>query len=167
MWGWWHVSRAYPRLGAALVVCCNGWDMMRWHNPANPEAAVLIADAVGRWAATRERRPAPDRPWAWKRGYVAATVVAERTLGLLGIASIPHAAKDTMARACEGAEREGFLAGLADAPPGPIGPGAAASLFADAAAIPAEELETLLLDLGAVYGFPAPLWFWEQPVNAR
>jgi CubicO group peptidase (beta-lactamase class C family) len=165
-WGWWSVSRAYPELDCTVAVSVNRWDMMRWHNPANPEAAVLIADAIGRWAATRERPPAQERPWSWKRGYVAATVVAERTLGLLGIGSIPRDATDAMARSCDAAERDGFLAGLAAAPHGPLRPEAASALFDAPAAIPAEELETLLLDLGAVYGFPVPLWFWDPPVSA-
>jgi hypothetical protein len=110
----------------------------------------------------RERPPAPERPWAWKRGYVAATVVAERTLGLPGIASIPRAAQDPMVRGCGEVERDGFGAGLDAAPACPIGPGAASSLFSEAPAIPAEELNTLLLDLGAIYGFPVPLWFRDK-----
>jgi CubicO group peptidase (beta-lactamase class C family) len=140
-WGWWHHSWTYPSLGCAVVVCTNSWDMMRWHNPANPAAAALIADHVGAFvAAPRERRGT----WVERRSRLAGAILAERTYGLLGVEDELDGAalREMVARASASAEwdADAFAAGLCDG-----------ALEAD---------EALLLDLGATYGFPVPLWLW-------
>jgi CubicO group peptidase (beta-lactamase class C family) len=132
-WGWWSVSRAYPRLGCAITACANGWDMMRWHNPANPEAAVLAVEYISTWFA-QPYEPAGD--WAAKRSHLAEVIMRERTHGSLGIG--------------EGHNRA-WAAGLLRAPGGGIAPA---------------EVPLLLQDLGAAYGFPAPLWFWGHEPSA-
>jgi CubicO group peptidase (beta-lactamase class C family) len=140
-WGWWHHSWAHPSLGLAVVVCTNGWDMMRWHNPANPAAAMLIADHVGAFAADpRERRGS----WAERRSHLAGAILAERTYGLLGVEDRFDDAtvRELIARTATGAswDPDAFVAGLRDGAPN-----------GDPA---------LLLDLGADYGYPVPLWLW-------
>jgi len=140
-WGWWHHSWAFPSLACAVVVCTNGWDMMRWHNPANPAAAALIADHVAAFvAAPRERRGT----WVERRSRLAGAILAERTYGLLGVEEELDGAtlRELVARTSARVEwdPDAFAAGLCDG-----------ALEADAA---------LLLDLGAAYGFPVPLWLW-------
>jgi CubicO group peptidase (beta-lactamase class C family) len=151
-WGWWNFSWAYPVLDGAVVVCTNGWDMMRWHNPANPTAAALVADHVAALLAGR----APRRS---QRSYVAGAILAERTYGLLGVGErIDDATIRTIAaRAAAGPGWDGdaFMAGLREGGRSAMTPEAAAELLL------AHADDTLLLDLGAVYGFPAPLWFWD------
>ena len=137
-WGWWNFSWAYPLLDGAVVVFTNGWDMMRWHNPANPTAAALVADHVG----TLLDGGRPQRP---HRAYLAGAILAERTYGLLGIderlddATIRALAARTASG--PGWDADAFMEGLRAGTPS-----------ADA---------TALLDLGAVYGFPVPLSFWD------
>jgi CubicO group peptidase (beta-lactamase class C family) len=140
-WGWWNHSWAYPGLDCAVVVCTNGWDMMRWHNPANPAAAALIADHVGAFVADPgERRGS----WAERRSRLAGAVLAERTYGLLGIEERLDDAtlRELVARASASApwDPDAFAAGLRDGAP--------------------ESDPALLLDLGAAYGHPVPLWLW-------
>jgi CubicO group peptidase (beta-lactamase class C family) len=137
-WGWWNFSWAYPRLEGAVAVCTNGWDMMRWHNPANPSAALLVADHVEAMLAG-ERRPRAQP------AYLAGAVLAERTYGLLGVEERLDDAtiRALAARAAPGPgwDCDAFIAGLR-----------AGELSRD---------EVALLDLGAVYGFPTPLSFWD------
>lgn len=140
-WGWWNHSWAYPPLGCAVVACTNGWDMMRWHNPANPAAAALIADHVGAFVASpRERRGT----WVQRRSRLAGAILAERTYGLLGVEEELDGAtlRELIARTSAGVawDPDAFAAGLCDG-----------ALEADPA---------LLLDLGASYGYPVPLWLW-------
>jgi Beta-lactamase len=66
MWGWWCVSRVYPRRGLAYVIAVNAWDMAGWHDPGNPDAVALIAEALAE----------PPRSWAWKRAYAAGVLLA-------------------------------------------------------------------------------------------
>jgi CubicO group peptidase (beta-lactamase class C family) len=139
--GWWHHSWTHPLLGLSVVVCTNGWDMMRWHNPANPAAALLIADHVAAFAADpAERRGS----WAQRRSRLAGAILAERTYGLLGVEERLDGAavRELVARACASApwDPDAFAAGLSDG-----------DLDGDPA---------LLLDLGAAYGYPVPLWLW-------
>jgi CubicO group peptidase (beta-lactamase class C family) len=146
-WGWWNVSWAHPALGGAVVVCTNGWDMMRWHNPANPTAAALVADRVATLLdGLRPRRAHPS--------YLAGAILAERTYGLLGVADRLDEAtiRALAARATGGTgwDADAFMAGLRSG-----GREGAARLVA------AEADDVRLLELGAVYGFPAPLWFWD------
>jgi len=140
-WGWWHHSWAFPALGCAVAVCTNGWDMMRWHNPANPAAAFLVADHVAAFVASpRERRGT----WVERRSRLAGAILAERTYGLLGVQEELDGAtlRELIARTSARVEwdPEAFAAGLCDG------------------AVEADE--ALLLDLGATYGFPVPLWLW-------
>lgn len=172
-WGWWSTSWAYPELDCAVVACANGWDMLRWHNPANRDATVLVAEAVGAFFAdamspgtarqvARSEAPQAQSPsWAWKRGYVAGALLAERTAGLLGV-------PDRLPAAYLDGRDEGFRAGVVAAGRAPIGRArAAAVLRHGAGAPPPEQLEALLQDLGMVYGCPLPLWLWPEPVPEK
>jgi CubicO group peptidase (beta-lactamase class C family) len=160
-WGWWNVSRAYPALDAALSVSTNGWDMMRWHNPANPEAAVLVTEHV---AAFLQHGVGADTGWARRRAHLAGVILAERTHGLLGVPGpLPsELVREIAARtvSTSGFDGEAFQAGLRLAGRQPVTPAAAADLLAGNAD------QALLLDLGGVYGFPAPLWVWGEADEA-
>jgi CubicO group peptidase (beta-lactamase class C family) len=153
MWGWWSVSRAYPELDCAVVACLNGWDMLRWHNPANRDAAVMAVELVANWfAASDEERARPLRGWAAKRAWVAGALLAERTAGSLGAPGDLRVAGP-----------DGLAEGIAAAGPGPLDRDRAASLLRDGdGAPPPEQLEALLHDLGMVYGCPTPMWFWPE-----
>jgi CubicO group peptidase (beta-lactamase class C family) len=158
MWGWWHVSRAYPRLGLALVVCSNAWDMLRWHNPANLDATALVADGLEAWAQCDGDEP-DDRPWAYKRSLAAGLLLAERTRGGLGVTGELDA--DALAAAIEGdgVDRDGFRTGVRAVAGAPVDAARAARLARDAG-LHAAELPLLWRDLGEAYGVPLPLWFW-------
>jgi CubicO group peptidase (beta-lactamase class C family) len=158
MWGWWHVSRAYPALDCALVVCGNAWDMLRWHNPANLDATALIADGIAAWVAGDR---ADERSWVYKRSLAAGLLLAERTRGGLGVEE-PLAGElvDALVEGARGdLDPEGFRTGLRAAANGPIDAARAACLARDAGLDPAE-LPLLWRDLGEAYGAPLPLWFW-------
>jgi CubicO group peptidase (beta-lactamase class C family) len=153
-WGWWNISRAYPRLGAAVVVCSNGWDMMGWHNPANPAAAAIVADEVADWL--QHPRAAGER-WSRRRSRLAGLIVAERTHGLLGVGERidDGALREMAARAVgHGFDADAFMSGVRAGGRVPLDPDAARAL------IGGPGTEALLLDLGAAYGFPVPLWLW-------
>jgi CubicO group peptidase (beta-lactamase class C family) len=162
MWGWWSVSRAYPRLHCAVVACANGWDMLRWHNPANRDAATMAVELVARWFAAAQdgnRANGTAHGWARKRAFIAGALMAERTLGSLGAAG-DLAGYASALGGVPGLEgfREGVRAATGDAPMD----GARAARAFDGGA-PDEQREALLHDLGMVYGCPAPLWFWPDP----
>jgi CubicO group peptidase (beta-lactamase class C family) len=156
MWGWWCISRAYPRLGCAVVACVNGWDMLRWHNPSNRDAAVMAVELVAEHAAAARGDEPPARSWRWKRSYVAGALMAERTAGGLGVDGEPELHLD----GARGVDPDGFRAGLAAATAPLDGERAAHVLRDGADAPPPEQLEALLHDLGMAYGCPLPLWFW-------
>ena len=164
MWGWWCISRAYPELGCTVVACANGWDMLRWHNPANRDAATMAVELVAGWRASPPARGAgpPRRSWAWKRSYVAGALLAERTAGSLGATGDLSAyARDASAAAVPGLDADGFRAGVAAGGGEPIdAKRAAAILESGPDAPPREQVEALLHDLGMAYGCPLPLWFW-------
>jgi CubicO group peptidase (beta-lactamase class C family) len=160
MWGWWHLSRAYPRLGLAVVIVTNCWDMLRWQDPTAEEPASLLADAIAGRAAAAGPPPAP-RPWRWRMSYVAGLLLAERTHhflgadGTFGLAPPPAGDWDL------GAVERG-IADVRAAPRGsdPIGALACAGRLA----VGRYELELLACALGARRGLPLPLWFWPDPV---
>ena len=182
MWGWWCISRAYPEVDCAIVACANGWDMLRWHNPANRDAATMAVELVARWRADGEgmaraadgappapagRKPAggappPRRSWSWKRSYVAGALLAERTAGSLGATGdLTRYARDASAAAGPDLDPDGLRAGVAAAGGGPIDAKRAAALLETGRdAPPPEQVEALLHDLGMAYGCPLPLWFW-------
>lgn len=96
-WGYWWDARVYPRSGLVVVAMVNKWDMMRLHNPATRNAAGIVAEWAGRWAA--EGVPArPGRmiagagisvgsapaPTARSSGWIGA-IAAERAYGTLGV----------------------------------------------------------------------------------
>jgi hypothetical protein len=159
MWGWWCISRAYPRLDCAVVACANGWDMMRWHNPSNRDAAAIVVDHVAAWAAA-EPAAREERDWRWKRSYLAGAILAERTRGSLGIDAPLH--PGLAAGALGDVDPAGLAAGLRDVAALPMDrDGAARTLTAGPAAPPPEQVDALLQDLGMAYGLPLPLWFWD------
>ncbi len=138
VWGWWATAWAYPGLDCVVVVCANGWDMLGWHNPANRDPTTVVADAVATYLeqpGTYERHS-----WEWKRSYMAAALLAERTYGTLGVTT-PFEAADPGGDW----DVDGYRAGLA------------ATGFA---AVPSEQHEALLQDLGMAYGCPTPLHMW-------
>jgi CubicO group peptidase (beta-lactamase class C family) len=141
-WGWWGSAWAYPALDCAVVVCANGWDMLGWHNPANRDVTTVVADSVAAFCADPPKGHA-TRSWAWKRSYAAGALLAERTAGMLGLAE-PFAAPAPGA----GWDADGFQAGLRATTERPFD------------ALPAEQHEALLQDLGMAYGCPVPLAMW-------
>lgn len=161
MWGWWCVSRAYPRLGFAAAVFANGWDMLRWHNPANRDATAIVMDLIADWHADGQRLRDRGRSWAWKRAYAAGAILAERTAGSLGVAQpLDDRTVEGMlagARASD-FDPDGFRAAIRDAGPAPMDGARAGDALRRG--VPAEQVESLLQDLGMVYGHPVPLWFW-------
>ncbi|WP_084735039.1 serine hydrolase domain-containing protein [Actinophytocola xinjiangensis] len=50
-WGYWWDARVYPHLDLVVVAMANKWDMMRLHNPADRNAAGIVAQWAARWAA--------------------------------------------------------------------------------------------------------------------
>jgi CubicO group peptidase (beta-lactamase class C family) len=162
MWGWWSISRVHPRLGCALAVSVNGWDMMRWHNPANPDATALVADLVAAWFAAPGESARTS--WAARRSYLAGALLAERTTGSLGIAE--PLTDELVSSLLDGAtgeelDRRAFAAGVAAARTDRADADWAARLLREpGGGIAPGEVPALLQDLGAAYGVPAPLWFW-------
>jgi CubicO group peptidase (beta-lactamase class C family) len=158
MWGWWHLSRAYPRLGLALVIVTNCWDMLRWQDPTAEEPASLLADAIAARAAGGDPRP-PLRPWRWRLSYVAGLLLAERTHHFLGAEGRFEV---TPAGDWDPGAVERGIADVRSAPraPDPIGALAAGGRLA----VGRYELELLACALGARRGLPLPLWFWPDPV---
>lgn len=155
-WGWWASAWAYPALDCAVVVCANGWDMLGWHNPGNRDATAVVADAVAAFFEAAPSAP-PRRSWRWKRSYVAGALMAERTAGTLGVdAPLPDGAA-ALGPDWDGA---GYRAGLRAITQAPLTPSGAAAALTGDGAVPAEQREALLADLGMAYGCPAPLLMW-------
>jgi CubicO group peptidase (beta-lactamase class C family) len=163
MWGWWHVSRAYPAFDLALVVCSNAWDMMRWHNPANLDVTALVADGIAEFVAGEPRPRSEPRSWAHRRSLAAGLLLAERTRGGLGVAEeLAGELIDRLAEAggaARGFDADGLRAGLRAGATGSIDAARAAALPREAGLEPAE-LPLLWRSLGEAYGTPLPLWFW-------
>ena len=160
-WGWWGTAWAYPGLDCAVVACANGWDMLGWHNPANRDLTAVVADAVASFCDADPSPPPPRRPWAWKRSYVAGALLAERTAGTLGVTTpLPTDPPHPSTTLGPGFDPAGFQAGLRAAPTAPLTPAQAATTVSGNGAIPPEQLEAILLDLGMAYGCPAPLLLW-------
>ena len=141
-WGWWGTAWAYPALDCAVVVCANGWDMLGWHNPANRDVTAVVADAVATFCAAPQKGHA-ERSWEWKRSYAAGALLAERTSGMLGVDGSFSAPAPG-----PGWDADGFAAGLHTGGHDPLG------------ALPAEQHEALLQELGMAYGCPMPLAMW-------
>ncbi|KZM73882.1 serine hydrolase domain-containing protein [Nocardia terpenica] len=99
-WGHWWDARVYPHAGLIVVAMTNKWDMMRLHNPADRNAAGIVAQWAGRWAVegvpARPRQVVgdgrtaivPTSP-AWIPDESAAAwigaLTAERAYGTLGV----------------------------------------------------------------------------------
>lgn len=138
-WGWWNLGRVIPALGVAFVIACNRWDMLRWQDPANPDATSLLAEWIPRML---DHEPGERRSWAWKRDHLAGYVLAERTCGLLGVEDGLLVAPATPAWGHDALAR-GLHAGRAwaTAPP----------------EVPPEDVELLSVDLGGPRHLPLPL----------
>jgi CubicO group peptidase (beta-lactamase class C family) len=83
--GWWAEARAYPRLGFAIVVMANVWDLVNWFNPADRIAPGLIAEFVVRSAldAASVSYSPPSSPQR-QASYTMGLLLAERIRALLG-----------------------------------------------------------------------------------
>ena len=166
-WGWWGTSWAYPELDCAVVACANGWDMLGWHNPANRDPTAVVADAVAEFCAAAPSSP-PRRSWAWKRSYVAGSLLAERSAGTLGITeALPADACAAGASAAGTWDPAGLRFGLRSVTDAPLTPAASAGLLTEGGALAPEQVEALLLDLGMSYGCPMPLDLWPGGARAR
>ncbi|CAM4456578.1 serine hydrolase domain-containing protein [Nocardia ninae] len=97
-WGYWWDARVYPRSGLVVVAMVNKWDMMRLHNPATRNAAGIVAEWAGRWAAegvptsagralarTGLSTGGAPTPTPASSAWIGA-VAAERAYGTLGVA---------------------------------------------------------------------------------
>jgi CubicO group peptidase (beta-lactamase class C family) len=155
MWGWWHVSRAYPKLGLAVVAMTDCWDMLRWQDPANEEPASVLVDAIAARAAATGPLP-PVRPWTWRRSYVAGLIMAERTYGLLA------ADGELLLEPGGDWDASAFARGIADVRDAPRGRDPVGELArAGRLGVGAYELDLIASCLGARRGLPLPLWFWD------
>ncbi|MFD7646087.1 serine hydrolase domain-containing protein [Streptomyces albidoflavus] len=129
-WGYWWDARVYPELDLVVVAMANKWDMMRLHNPADRNAAGLVAQWAARWAADGvppRRRRAVGRRGTPTPGPEASAlmgaVAGERAYAALGITGRFDAATVTSmaerARPYDGTPVPGpdagaFAAGVAD-----------------------------------------------------
>ncbi|ALG08375.1 serine hydrolase domain-containing protein [Kibdelosporangium phytohabitans] len=137
-WGCWWDARIYPRLDLVVVAMANKWDMMRLHNPADRNAAGIVAQWAARWAASgpppRRAYPVEAREWPTPTAETSAWIgamVAERTYGTLGVAGRldPQAIKNMVANTrpfdatdppgLDGAAFERAVARLAELSPDP------------------------------------------------
>ncbi len=124
-WGWWATAWAYPALDCAVVVCANGWDMLGWHNPANRDPTAVVADSVAAFCDAAPASP-PRRSWEWKKSFVAAALLAERTAGTLGVAT---PLQPSTAPLGPGWDPDGFSAGLRAVAEAPLTPARAANVL--------------------------------------
>lgn len=118
-WGYWWDARVYPRLDLVVVAMANKWDMMRLHNPADRNAAGIVAQWAARWAAAgappRRAYRSRARDWPTPTEETSAwmgAMVAERTYGCLGVTGrLDQQAVKTMVadtRPCDGTNPPGL-----------------------------------------------------------
>lgn len=130
-WGYWWDARVYPHLDLVVVAMANKWDLMRLHNPADRNAAGIVAQWAARWAAEgvppRRARPAPSRrsapaPSEQDSAFMGA-VVGERAYAVLGLtgrfdaATVRSMAEDARlydAEPMPGPDPQAFVRGVAD-----------------------------------------------------
>ncbi|EHR62332.1 serine hydrolase domain-containing protein [Saccharomonospora cyanea] len=91
-WGYWWDARVYPHLDLVVVAMANKWDMMRLHNPADRNAAGIVAQWAARWAAsgppTRRGAAAPRREapaLTPETSALMGAVAGERSYAALGL----------------------------------------------------------------------------------
>lgn len=91
-WGSWWDARIYPHLDLVVVAMANKWDMMRLHNPADRNAAGIVAQWAARWAASgpppRRESVVPRREWLPPTAEASAlmgAVAGERAYAALGL----------------------------------------------------------------------------------
>jgi CubicO group peptidase (beta-lactamase class C family) len=140
-WGYWWDARVYPHLDLVVVAMANKWDMMRLHNPADRNAAGIVAQWAARFAAegVPPRSPlwtgsAPPRPERTVRRSAAATpgpeesalmgaVVGERAYAALGLTGrfeddtvrcMAERARPHDGTSMPGPDVDAFAAGVAD-----------------------------------------------------
>lgn len=168
MWGWTNLFIAFPRLGAALAISMNNWDV-----PGDPGAryreATAIVDFVRSWLVNErgaDPRSASGRSWAWKYSYVAGLLLAERNHGALGIEETTTEAmmEEMSAGAREVGEGslslwdpDGFVAGFRDMAGSANSLDQVRAFFrSDALRILPEELDLILFEMDgttAVFGW--------------
>lgn len=84
--GWLNLARVYPNVDMAVVICTNRWDLSRWFNPDETNAAGLLARTAAQALAYPRVGVAPEfRPRRWAESYAAGQAMAERLAGLLDI----------------------------------------------------------------------------------
>jgi CubicO group peptidase (beta-lactamase class C family) len=175
-WGWWSDARVYPRLGVALMVTTNSWQLTRWHNPSEEIASGLVADhVVGLLTAERrhDRRPIT---WRQRRSYAMGLVLAERCNALVGM---PDPLTDAQAAAMAEGARSGdgsaadwdaaaFRAGVRDARDAMGADPAAirAFLASERCALSPPQQALIWLSLGSRGGrSPIPMRFWADALE--
>ncbi|MGV9678262.1 serine hydrolase domain-containing protein [Nocardia sp. NPDC003482] len=131
-WGSWWDARVYPHRDLIVVAMTNKWDMMQLHNPADRNAAGIVAGWAGRWAVegipprlaraaqrsklagpqnTSIRQTSAQTPTREASAWMGA-LAAERVYGTLGVTDRwDQATTEAMARATRPAD--------GSTPPGP------------------------------------------------
>jgi len=176
-YGWWTECRAYPRLGFAVAVGCNVWDLTRFVNPRERIAPGLITDFVARLASTPRpttRKPAGTR--AWRVSYAMGLLLVDRVRGVLGIEeALTPAAIKTMtdgARHVPGWKEtewdpRGFAAGIEAGNDGVLSAAEfRAFIDSDACCVSRDDLDLYELEAGGSRAlFPAPMEFFVDRVE--
>jgi CubicO group peptidase (beta-lactamase class C family) len=167
-WGWYHDSRGYPALDAAVVVLTNRFDVSRWDNAPAEIAPGVIADFVASLMSSDARVSPADTQrasWGYKEAFMMGLLLAERTNGMLGITSeISDAELQRVAAGARPASRpddawspEGFEAGVRALRGASMTPRELASYMADLKTpILSAELSLMALRFGRRGRFPVP-----------
>ncbi|WP_030613045.1 serine hydrolase domain-containing protein [Streptomyces sclerotialus] len=129
-WGYWWDARVYPHLDLVVVAMANKWDMMRLHNPADRNAAGIVAQWAARWAASGvppRRERAVGRREAVTPGPAASAfmgaVTGERAYAALGLTgrfdagtvrSMAERTRPYDGAATPGPDVDAFASGVAD-----------------------------------------------------
>jgi CubicO group peptidase (beta-lactamase class C family) len=169
MFGWYNDFRAYPKLGFAVAIAVNRWDMVLMTEPTWRTPHVLIADFIASWIQREQAgtlRAAEPTSWAWKTSYVVGLSMVEQLMGLLATTSplTPEmieamATKGTEYTPAAGGQRTwdpaGFRAGVADMLAQPMTrEGIQAFLRSNRLRVLPEELHLLVRELRGRSGVP-------------
>jgi CubicO group peptidase (beta-lactamase class C family) len=170
-WGWWCDSRAYPALGAAVVVFTNKWDMTRWYNPPPRIAPGLLADFVCDWFTRADgRRGGRPTSWADASSYLAGVMMSERVHGLLGAReAFTRAHVDAMVSGAWSAEHahwwspERFRQGVEEIKAASAEPDAIRRFLGSGEGpVRPEELKLHALEFGRAGDLSVPMRFWAE-----